>query len=121
LKRLIPQGTYHFLYEETIEKYMVNLLSNLDSHIKDIGDWEESNGHYRYNILEQVTPDDIMRNVENSGFWKKYAATIDACTPAPLPGAEANMNTPPQRQPSMFLSYSAVVQKKSSTKTKQQS
>jgi hypothetical protein len=66
-----------------MEKYTVDLLSNLDSHIKDIGDWEESNGHYIYNILEQVTPDDVMRNVEHSGFWKKYAATIDSGTKAP--------------------------------------
>jgi hypothetical protein len=35
-------GTYPFLYEETMEKYMVDFMSNLDSHIKDIGDLEES-------------------------------------------------------------------------------
>jgi hypothetical protein len=28
-------GTYRFLFDETMEKYMVDLLSNLDSHIKD--------------------------------------------------------------------------------------
>jgi hypothetical protein len=103
-----------------MERYMVDLLSNLDSHIKYIGHWEESNGHYRYNILEQVTPDDVMRNAENSGFWKKYAATIDSSTTSPLPGAYANLNKPPQRRPIMFISYSAVVQKESSTKMKQQ-
>jgi hypothetical protein len=27
--------TYRFLYEETMDKYMVDLLSNLDAHIKD--------------------------------------------------------------------------------------
>jgi hypothetical protein len=111
---------YRFLYEETMEKYVVDLLSNLDSRIKYIADWEESDGHYRYNILEQVTPDDVMRNKVNSGFWKKYAATIDSCTTAPLPGADANLKTPPPRRPRMFISYSAVVQKESSTKTKQQ-
>jgi hypothetical protein len=39
-------GTYRFLYDEKMEKYMVDLLSNLDSHIKDIGEWEKSDGHY---------------------------------------------------------------------------
>jgi hypothetical protein len=92
-------GTYRFLYEETMEKYMVDLLRNLDSHIKDIGDWEEIDGHYIYNILEQVTLDYAMRKAENSGFWKKYAATIDSCIMAPLPGADANLNKKPQRRP----------------------
>jgi hypothetical protein len=98
---------------------MVDLLSNLDSHIKYIGDWEERYGHYIYNILEQVTPDDVMRNAQNSGFWKNYAATIDSSTTSPLPGADANLNKPPQRRPRMFISYSAVVQNASSTKMKQ--
>jgi hypothetical protein len=104
-----------------MEKYIVDLMSNMDSTIEDIGDWEESNGHYIYNILEQVTPNDGMRNADNSGFWKKYAATIDSGTTTPLPGAYANPNNPPQRRPRMFISYSAVVQKKTSTKAKQQS
>jgi hypothetical protein len=33
-------GTYRFLYEKTMDKYMVDLLSNMDSHIKYLGDWE---------------------------------------------------------------------------------
>jgi chemotaxis response regulator CheB len=52
-----------------MEKYMVDLLNNLDSHIKDKSVWEERNGHYIYNILKQVTPDVVMRNAENSGFF----------------------------------------------------
>jgi hypothetical protein len=93
-KTNIP-GTYRFLYEETMEKYMVDLLSNLDSHIKDIGKWDDIDGHYRYNTLEQVTPDDAMLNAENSGFWKKYAPTIDSSTTDRLPGADATLNNPP--------------------------
>jgi hypothetical protein len=121
VKKTNTLGTYRFLYEETMENYMVDLLSNLDSHIKYIGDWEESSRHYRYNILEQVRPDDAMRNAENSGFWKKYAATIGSGTTAPLPGADANLNKPPQRRPRMFISYSAVVQKEMNTNSKQKS
>jgi hypothetical protein len=100
---------------------MVDLLSNLDSHIKDIGDWEDINGHYRYNILEQVTPDDVMHSVKNSVFWKKCAATINSGTKAPPPGADVNLSKPPQRRPITFISYSAVVQKGTSTKGTQQS
>jgi hypothetical protein len=114
-------GNYHFLYEETMEKNMVDLLSNLDSHIKYIGEWEESDGHYIYNIVEQVTPDDAVSNAEKSGFWKKYAATIDSGTTATLPGVDANLNKPPHRRPRTFTIYSAVVQKEASTKSKQQS
>jgi hypothetical protein len=64
---------------------MADLLSNLDSHIKDIGEWDDCDGHYRYNTMEQVSPDDAMRHMENSGFWKSYAATIDSITKYPLP------------------------------------
>jgi hypothetical protein len=113
-------GTCCFFYEETMEKYMVDLLSNLDSHIKDIGDWEESAGNYIHNILEQVTPGDVMRNVENLDFLKKYAAKIDSGTTAPILCAYVNMNYPPQRRPRTFISYSAVVQKETSTKAAQQ-
>jgi hypothetical protein len=33
-------GTYRFLYDESMEKYIADLLSNLDSHIKDICEWD---------------------------------------------------------------------------------
>jgi hypothetical protein len=94
-----------------MEKYMADLLNNLDSHIKDIGEWNESDGHYRYNTMEQVTPDDVMCNTANSGFWKTYAATIDSSTKDPLPGTDVTLNKPPQRRSRMPISYSDVVQK----------
>jgi hypothetical protein len=62
-----------------------------------------------------------MRNAENSGFSKKYDVTIDSGIMAPLPGADTNLNKPPQRRLRIFISYSAVVQKQTSTKAKQQS
>jgi hypothetical protein len=43
------------------KKYMADLLINLDSHIKDICEWGDCDGHYLYNTMEQVTPDDAMR------------------------------------------------------------
>jgi hypothetical protein len=52
-----------------------------------------------------------MRNAENLGFWKKYAATIDSSTISPVPGADDNLNKPPQRQSRMIVSYSVVVKK----------
>jgi hypothetical protein len=114
-------GTYRFLYDETMEKYMADLLSNLDSHIKDIGEWDNIDGHYCYNILEQVTPDDAMRNTENSGFWKTYSATIDSSTTDPLPDTDVTSNKPPQRRYRMPISYSAVVKKQTNRNSKQQS
>jgi hypothetical protein len=62
-----------------------------------------------------------MRNAGNSGLWKKYAATIHSGATPPLLGADANLNKPPRRRPRVFISYSAVVQKETSTKVKQQS
>jgi seryl-tRNA synthetase len=51
----------------------------------------------------------------------RNAATMDSGTTAPLPGADANLNKPPQRWPRMFISYSALVQKETSTKAEQKS
>jgi hypothetical protein len=105
-------GTYRFLYDESIEKYMADLLSNVDSHIKDIGEWDDCYRHYHYNTMEQVTLDDAMHYTENSGFWKTYAATIDSNTKGPLPGTYVTLDKPPQRRTRLTISYSAVVQKK---------
>jgi hypothetical protein len=46
-------GTRRFLYEETMDKYMVDLMSNIDAHIKDTGYWVECDGHYRYNTSDK--------------------------------------------------------------------
>jgi hypothetical protein len=61
-----------------MEKYMVYLLSNIDDHIKDTGDWSACDNHYRFNSGENVTPDDEMRSAGNSLFWKSYADGISA-------------------------------------------
>jgi hypothetical protein len=59
-------GTYLFIYHENMEKYMVDILSNIDDHIKDAGDWSACDNHYRFNTGENVTPDDVMRSAGNS-------------------------------------------------------
>jgi hypothetical protein len=71
-------GTYGFLYHQNMEKYMFDLLSNIDDHIKDTGDWSACDNHYRFNTGEKVTPDDVMRSAGNSLFWKSYADGISA-------------------------------------------
>jgi hypothetical protein len=55
-----------------------NLLSNIDYHIKDTGNWSACDTHYRFNTGEKVTPDNVMRSVGNSSFGKSYADGIRA-------------------------------------------
>jgi hypothetical protein len=99
---------------------MADLLSNLDSHIKDIVEWDDCNGHYHYNTMEQVTPDDAMSCLkENSGFWKSYAASIDSSTKYPLTCTYVILNKPPQHRIRMPISYSATVQKVTARNSKQ--
>jgi hypothetical protein len=112
-------GTYRFLYDESMEKYMAYLLSNLDSHINDIGEWDDCDGNYCYNTMEQVTPDDPLRHTENWGFWKSYDATIDSSTKDPFPCTDVTLNKPLQRRTRMHISYSAVVQKVTTRNSKQ--
>jgi hypothetical protein len=61
-------GMYGFLYHEIMEKYMVDLLSNINDHIKDTGNWSACNNHYRFNSGKKVTPDDVMQSAVNSSF-----------------------------------------------------
>jgi hypothetical protein len=32
-----------------------NFLLNLDDKLRDLGNWEESNAHYRYNTAEKIS------------------------------------------------------------------
>jgi hypothetical protein len=102
-------GTYPFLYHENMEKYMVDLLSNIDYHIKDTGDWSACDNHYSFNSGEKVTADDVMRSAGNSSFWKSYSdGIIDALTETGV-----DLTKPPARRPRTIVSYAAVVQKQS--------
>jgi hypothetical protein len=69
--------------------------------------------------MEQVTPDDVMRYAENSGFWKSYAAKIESSTKGPLPCTYVTLNKPPQRRARMPIIYSDVVQKITNRNSKQ--
>jgi hypothetical protein len=66
-------GTYRFLYHENMDTYMVDLLSKIDEHIKDTGDWAACDNHYRFNSGEKVYPDDVMRDTGSLSLWKSYA------------------------------------------------
>jgi hypothetical protein len=104
-------GTYIFLYHENMEKYMVDLLSKIDDHIKDTGDWSACDNHYRFNSGENVTPDDVMPTSNNSSFWKYYADGISAGPTLTETGVD--LTKPPVRRPRTIIGYAAVVQKHS--------
>jgi hypothetical protein len=104
-------GTYRFLSHENMEKYMVDLISNIDDHIKDTGDWSACDNHYHFNSGEKVTHDDVMRSAGNSSFWKSYADGISA-GPTPTE-AGVDLTKPPARRPRTIVSCAAVVPKKS--------
>jgi hypothetical protein len=103
--------TYQFRYHKNMEKYMVDLLSNIDEHIKDTSDWSACDNHFRFNIREKVTPDDVMQSAGNFSFWKSYADGISA-RPTPTETG-VDLTKPPARRPRTIVSYSTVLQKQS--------
>jgi hypothetical protein len=111
-------GTHRFLYHENMGKYMVDLLSNIDEHIKDTGDWDACDNHYRFISGEKVTPDDVMRDADNSSFWKSYADVISA-GPTPIE-IGVDLTKSPARRPRTIASYAAAVVHKQSTKRNSQ-
>jgi hypothetical protein len=90
---------------------MADLLSNIDEHIKDTGDWYACDNHYRFNSAEKVTLEDVMRDAGNSSFWKFYADGISA-GPSPIETG-VDLTKPPVRRPRTIISYAALVQKQS--------
>jgi hypothetical protein len=89
-----------------MEKYIVDLPSNIDDHIKDTGDWSACDNHYRFNSGEKVTPDDVMRGY--SSFWKSYAdGSSDGST---LTEAGVDLTKPLARRSRTIISYATVVQ-----------
>jgi hypothetical protein len=57
-------------------------LSNIDDHIKDTGDWDACDNHYRFNSGEKMTLDDMIRESGNSSFGKYY---VDGTSAGPTP------------------------------------
>jgi hypothetical protein len=94
-----------------MEKYMADLLINIDEHIKDTGDSDACDNHYRFNSGKKMTPDDVMRDTGNSSFWKSCADGISA-GPTPIETG-VDLTKPPARRPRTIVSYAAVVQKQS--------
>jgi hypothetical protein len=90
---------------------MVDLFNNIDEHIKDTGDWDACDNHYKFNSGEKVTPNDVMRDAGNSSFWKSYADGISA---GPTPTETGvDLTKPPAMGPRTIVSYDVVVHKQS--------
>jgi hypothetical protein len=104
-------GTYRSLYHENMVKYMVDILSNINDHIKDTGYWSACDNHHHFNTGEKVTSEYVMRSAGNSSFWKSYADGVSA---GPTPTETGvDLTKPPARRPRTIVSYAAVVQKQS--------
>jgi hypothetical protein len=41
-----------------MEKYVKDLMEEIDEHIRQVGDWGTCDTNYRFHISEKVTPDD---------------------------------------------------------------
>jgi hypothetical protein len=74
-------GTYRFIYHENMDKYMVDLLSNIDEQIKDNGDWYACDNHYRFNSGEKVTPDDVVNTSGKAGAQIPHLPLGDDSSP----------------------------------------
>jgi hypothetical protein len=52
-------------------------MKGIDEHIRQIGDWETYDTHYRYHVNEKVTPhSQLTRANENPDFWSSYAIKL---------------------------------------------
>jgi hypothetical protein len=112
IERTAETGTYKFLYHAAMEKNVKGLMLGLDEHIRQVGDWETCDTHYRYHVNEKATPHrKLTRANENQDFWSIYAVKLSVSA-APAVETDKTMNAPPTRSiRNVQVSYSAIAQK----------
>jgi hypothetical protein len=118
IERTTESGTYKLLYHVAMEKHVKDLMEGIDEHIRQIGDWETCDTNYRYHVNEKVTPhSQLTRANENPDFWSSYAIKLSG-SDVPAVETDKTMNAPPPRSiRNVQVSYSAITQKNTGTKT----
>jgi hypothetical protein len=93
-------------------------MEGIDEHIRQVGDWETCDTHYRYHVNEKVTPySQLTRVNENPNLWSSYAVKLGGSA-APAVETDKTMNAPPPRSIcNVQISYSAITQKHTGSKT----
>jgi hypothetical protein len=56
IERTVESGTYKLLYHAAMKKHFKDLMEGIDEHLRQVGDWETCDTHYRYHVNEKVTP-----------------------------------------------------------------
>jgi hypothetical protein len=118
IERTAESGTYKLLYHVAMEKDVNDLMEGIDEHIRQTGDWETCDTHYRYHINKKVTPHNQLTRVNNNpDFWSSYAIRLSGSA-VPEVETDKTMNAPPRRSTrNVKFSYSAITQKNTGTKT----
>jgi hypothetical protein len=118
IERTAESGTYKLLYHVAMEKHVNDLMEGIDEHIRHIGDWETCDTHYRYHTNEKFTPhSQLTRANENPSIWSSYAIKLSGSA-VPAVETDKTMNAPPPRSiRNVQVSYSAITQKNTGTKT----
>jgi hypothetical protein len=118
IERMAESGPYTLLYHSEMEKHVNDLMEGIDEHLRQVGDWETCNTHYRYHVNEKVTPhSQLTRANENPDFWSSYAIKLSGSA-APAVETDKTMNAPPPRSiRNVQVSTSAITQKNTGPKT----
>jgi hypothetical protein len=101
-----------------MEKHVKDLMEGIDELIRQVGDWETCDTHYRYHVNKKVTPhSQLTRENENPDFWSSYAIKLSGST-VPAVETDKTMNAPsPCSIRNVHVSFSAIRQKHTGPKT----
>jgi hypothetical protein len=50
IEQTAESGTHKLFYHAPIEKHIKGLMEGIDEHIRQVGDWETCDTHYRYHV-----------------------------------------------------------------------
>jgi hypothetical protein len=100
------------------KKHVKDLMEGIDEHLRQVGDWETCDTHYRYHVNEKVTPhSQLTRANENPDFWSSYAIKLIGSAVSAVDTGKT-MNAPPPRSIHYVqVSYSAITQRDTGPKT----
>jgi hypothetical protein len=92
-------------------------MEGIDEHLRQVGDWETCNTHYRYHVNEKVTPhSQLTRANVNPDFWSSHAIKLSGSA-VPAVETDKTMNAlPPRSICNVKVSYSAIRQKNTGPK-----
>jgi 5S rRNA maturation endonuclease (ribonuclease M5) len=80
MERTNTSGVYRLMFDETNTVQVDTLLANIDESVNALGDWDNTDAHFRHHSNKKVNIVGIQPRGEKTEFWKKHFAVLVKAT-----------------------------------------